>query len=67
MHHVRKPISYLPVDNISEQLQSVLDAVDGLSHGVTLKPVVELVLPLREQTAAVARSAPLTLRVQGGW
>lgn len=55
-----------PVNNVTEQLQSLLNTVDGVSHRATLKPVVVLVLPLREQTAAVARSAPLALRAQGG-
>lgn len=51
----------LPVYDVTEQLQPVLDALDGLSHAVTLTPVVGFVLPLREQTAALARAAPLPL------
>lgn len=57
----------IPVNNVTEQLQPVLDAVDGLSHSSTLKPVVMFVLPLCEQTAALARAAPLPFRAQGGW
>lgn len=60
-------ISYLPVYNVTEQPQPLLNAVDGLSHSATLKPVVVFVLPLCEQTAALARAAPLPLRAQGGW
>lgn len=56
-----------PVYNFTEQLQPVLNAVDGLSHGAALKPVVVFVLPLCVQTAALARAAPLPLRAQGGW
>ncbi len=60
-------ISYLPVYNVTEQPQPLLNAVDGLSHSTTLKPVVVFVLPLCEQAAALARAAPLPLRAQGGW
>lgn len=44
----------VPVYDIVETLQSVLDALDGICYSVTLKPEVLLVLPLSEQTAAVA-------------
>lgn len=60
-------ISYLPVYKVSEQLQPVLNALDGPSHSATLKPEVVFVLPLCEQIAALARAAPLPLRAQGGW
>lgn len=56
-----------PVYDVTEQLHPVVNALDGLSHGVTLKPVVVLVLPLREQTATLARAAPLLLRCRGSW
>ena len=56
-----------PVYDVTEQLHPVVDALDGLSHGVTLEPVVVLVLPLREQTATLARAAPLPLRRRGSW
>lgn len=46
-------IRCLPVYNVTEQLQSLLNAVDGLSHSATLKPVVVFVLRLCEHTAAV--------------
>ena len=55
-----------PVDDVTEQLQPLLNALEGLSQGVALKPVVVLVLPLRKQTAAVTRSVPLPPGAQEG-
>lgn len=71
MHGDRRSLNWRnhkckPVYNVTEQLQPVLHAVDGLSHSSTLEPVVVFVLPLCEQTAALARAAPLALRPQGG-
>jgi len=57
----------LPVYDVLEQLQPVVDAVDGLSYGATLKPEVVFVVPLRVKSAAVARATPLPLGARGGW
>lgn len=43
--HSRSGIS-LPVNDVTEHVQSVVDALDGLLHGVTLEPQVAVVGPL---------------------
>lgn len=45
---------YIPFYDVTELFQPVLNAVDGLPHSLTVKPVVVFVLPLCIQTAALA-------------
>lgn len=56
-----------PVDDVRQQFQAVLHAMDGASDGSALLPQVQLVLRLSQQAAAVARAAPVRLGSQKGW
>lgn len=50
----KKGSHHLPVCDVTELLQPVLNATDGLFYSCALKPVVVFIWPLRIQTAALA-------------